>query len=96
MTNRHDILKELQLETIRELKEELEKITGFIGEYGTEEENKDNEFLFACNICDGLSWVLGEISTEGFKSDAYLDLAKLKIMVTEIEQRTGKIFSHYS
>ena len=96
MTKKDDVLKELQLETIKELKEELERITGFIGEYGTEEENKEHEFSFACNICDGLDWILGEISTEGFKSDAYLDLAKLKIMVTEIEQRTGKNFSHYS
>jgi len=72
---------------IKELKEELEKITEFISDYGTDKETKDNAFLFACNICDGLSWVLGEISTKRFRSDAYLDLAKLKRMITEIEQR---------
>ena len=76
---------------IKELKEELDKITGFIGEYGIAQE-RDTDYTYACNISDGLSWVLGEISTKRFRSDAYLDLAKLKRMVTEIEQRTRKIF----
>ena len=74
-------------ETIKELNEELEKIVFFISEHGTKTETKDDDFIYACNVSDALSWVLGEESTERFRSDAYLNLAKLKRMVTEIEQR---------
>jgi len=33
---------------------------------------EDREDDYACNICDALSWVLGEISTENFNKN-YLD-----------------------
>jgi len=35
---------------------------------------KDKDFKYLCNVLDTLSWVLGEISTEDFKSDAYINL----------------------
>ncbi len=32
--------------------------------------SKDKDFRYLCNVSDTLSWVLGEISTATFKSDA--------------------------
>ena len=75
---------------IRELVEELSKLTGFIGEFGTEEELQSDDFKYCCNVSDALGWVLGKISTEGVRSDAYLNLADLKEIARGIEARTGK------
>jgi len=46
--------------SISEIKEMLKRI-------------EDREDDYACNICDALSWVLGEISTEDF-TNHFLDL----------------------
>ena len=75
-------------EEVRKLKEELERITSFISEFGTDEEFEGIEF--ACDVIDALSWVLGEITTEQFLSDSYLNMEKLKRIIREIEKRTGK------
>lgn len=80
---------------IKELVEELSRLTGFIGEFGTEEELQSSDFRFSCNVSDALFWVLGEISTEGFRSDAYLNLADLKRVARGIEARTGKRLEEY-
>ena len=73
---------------VRKLKEELERITGFIGEFGTDKEFE--AVTYACDVSDALSWVLGEITTEQFLSDSYLNMEKLKRIIREIEKRTGK------
>ena len=75
-------------EEVRKLKEELERITSFISEFGTDEEFEGIEF--ACDVIDALSWVLGEITTEQFLSDSYLNIEKVKRIIREIEKRTGK------
>ena len=80
-------------EEVRKLKEELEKITGFISEFGTDEELEN--IVFACDVVDALSWVLGEITTEQFLSDSYLNMEKLKRITREIEKRTGKKFEEW-
>ncbi len=73
---------------IQQLKQELEILTGFITDYGIKEEIKNSNY--ACDIIDALWWVLEEITTEHFESDAYLDLFKLRAIAENIEHRTGK------
>jgi len=40
--------------------------------------SKDKDFWYLCNVSDTLSWVLEEISTATFKSDAYINLNGIK------------------
>jgi hypothetical protein len=80
---------------IKELVKELSRLTGFIGEFGTEEEFQSDDLKFCNNAFDTLYWILGEISTERFRSDAYLNLAELKEVAREIETRTGRKLEEY-
>lgn len=75
---------------IRELMEKLEKLTGFIGEFGSLKELYNKDVQFACNASDVLSWVLGEITSERFISDAYVNFAHLEEIALMVERRTGK------
>ena len=38
----------------------------------------DKDFAYICNVEDTLFWVLGEIETERFLSDAYMNLENLR------------------
>lgn len=80
---------------IRELSEELEKLTGFISEFGTEEEFKNEDVTFSNNVFDAFLWVLEETSTEDFRGDTYLNITKLKRAAQNIESRTGKKLENY-
>jgi hypothetical protein len=80
---------------IKELAEELSRLTGFIVEFGTEKEFQSDDFKFCCNVSDTLYWVSGEIPTENFRSDSYLNLVELKKVVRGIEARTGKKLQEY-
>jgi hypothetical protein len=80
---------------IKELAEELSRLTGFIGEFGTKGEFQTDDFKFCCNVLDALYWVSGEILTENFRSFAYLNLAELKEVARGIETRTGKKLQEY-
>lgn len=60
----------------------------FITEYGTDQEFELRKY--ACDVLDAIDWILEEIETKHFKSDDYLDLAKLHATAREIEQRIGK------
>ncbi len=80
---------------IKKLVEELSRLTGFIGEFGTEEESQGDDVKFCCNVSDALYWVSGEISTERFRSDAYLNLVELRKVAREVEARTGKKLEEY-
>ena len=75
---------------IQELQQELEILTCFIYEYGTEQEFKDECNIYSSNVIDALVWVMEEEETERFRSDNYLNLAKLHAIAKKIEQRTGK------
>ncbi len=57
------------LQEVRELKELLERITGFIADYGEDEYLDDPDFKYACNVADALAWVLGEIDTGEFTAE---------------------------
>ena len=83
------------LQEVIELKEELEKLTGFVGEFGLEEEFRDEDVQFSCNITDAFSWMLGEISSEDFRSDNYVNLQHLKEIASTIEKRTGNKLQDY-
>ncbi len=87
---------------IKELAEELSKLTGFIANIGTKGEFQTDDFKFqtddfkfCCNVLDALYWVSGEILTENFRSFAYLNLAELKEVARGIETRTGKKLQEY-
>ena len=80
---------------IRELEEELDRLTGFVGEYGPEGILQDKDFVFLCTVVDIFGWVLGEVTTEHFRSDAYLNMDKAKGMVKEIEKRTARRLEDY-
>ena len=85
----------MQNETeIQELKQELETLTRFISANGTDEER--DIINYACNITDAMMWVLEETTTEHFKSDAYLDLFKLRAIAENIEHRTGENLQNYT
>lgn len=89
-----DIIMRNQQE-VREVEQELSKLTSFIGELGTEEEFHNKDVQFSCNITDALSWVLEEISSEHFKSDAYVNLMCLREIANTIEKRTGNKLQDY-
>ena len=78
-----------------ELKEELSKLTAFITDYGLEEEFRDKDVQFSCDITDALSWVLEEISSEDFRSDSYINFPHLKEIASTIEKRTGNKLQDY-
>ncbi len=80
---------------IRNFKNHLEKLTGFIADYGSDEEFYDDTLEYANNICDALSWALGEISTEHFQSDAYLNMIRLEAIAKNVEERSGKNYLGY-
>ena len=80
---------------IRQLKEELEKLTGFIGENGSDEQVTNRDQVFACVVCDALAWVRGEISTDLFRSATHLDLDRLRETVARLEKTTGKKLADY-
>lgn len=75
---------------IRELKEKLEKLTGFIGEFGTRKELYNKDVQFSCNASDAFSWILGEITSERFISDAYVNFKHLEEIAFMVERRIGK------
>jgi hypothetical protein len=78
-----------------ELKEELSKLTAFITDFGLEEEFRDKDVQFSCDITDTLSWVLEEISSEDFRSDSYINFLHLKEIASTIEKRTGNKLQDY-
>ncbi len=45
-------------------------------EYYKVEDDKD--FKYLCNVMDAFGWVLGEISSEDFKSDSYINLDRIR------------------
>lgn len=82
----------------RELKEKIDKLTGFIADFGSQSEYKKAEYYttYANSTCDFLSWLLGEISTETFEGETFLGLANLQQVAEGIEKRTGKKLQDYS
>ena len=83
------------LHEVKELKELLEHITGFIADYGGEQYLDDPAFRYACDVADALAWVLGEIDTGKFTGPDYLNLDKLIAIVKKIEEERGVKFSEY-
>ena len=80
---------------IKELSEELSKLTGFIADFGTEEEYQNEYLKFCCDVLDALYWVSGETPTDSFRSDYYLNLMELEEVARGIESRTGKKLKDY-
>lgn len=80
---------------IKELAAELSKLTGFIAESGDRNELDKKDWAFSCNVGDALSWVVEEITTEHFTSDAYLNLEVLRQIAFKIEVQSGKKLEDY-
>jgi len=81
---------------LQELKQELETLTGFIVDFGTQQEFDNEDVRFSSDVTDALSWILEEIRTEDFRSDAYLNITKLHTIANKIEQRTGNKLGDYA
>ena len=86
-------------EETRELRDELSKLTDIISSCLTGSDvcdadilDKDQmkDYIYACNVGDALSYVLGEISIESFRSDSYLNIDNLKEIINELERRSGE------
>ncbi len=82
---------------IIELKEEMEELTSFIEEVGSDLEAKlsRKDLDFNHDISDALSWVLDEIPTDHFKSVNYMNMPGLREVAKKIEERTGKNLKNY-
>ena len=74
---------------IRELREKLSKISGFVSEFGSLKELYNKDVQFASVAADVLSWVLGNITNGRLTSD-YMNLKHLEEIALQIERRTGK------
>ena len=82
-------------EEVRGLRDELLRFTGYISDYGTREDHVTESLVFSNDACDVLTWVLEEISTERFQSDAYLNLPQLRRFAEKIRASTGKRLEDY-
>ena len=82
-------------EEVRGLRDELLQLTGYISDYGAREDRVTESLVFSNDTCDVLTWVLEEISTERFQSDAYLNLPELRRFAEEIQASTGKRLEDY-
>ena len=80
---------------IRELYELLRRMVNFIEEFGTEEESESEKLDFANDVLDTLSWIILDLSNKEFSEDPYLDMPRLKEIVRNIEERTGKKLDDY-
>ena len=67
---------------VKKLKKDLEKLTGMIANIDT----SSDDFKFACNVEDALSWVLEEISTPAFLSNGYLNIEELQRIASKAEK----------
>jgi len=66
-------------EEIKALYKELDEAVKIVDE--KPEIVDDRDFQYLCNVQDALDWVLGEISTEGFRSGNYLKLERFGQLV---------------
>jgi hypothetical protein len=80
---------------IKEVKAQLEKLSGFIADLGNDEEFGHKDVAYSNDIDDALSWVLGQITTERFLSDAYVNLSNLYEIAEKVEVRTGNKVEDY-
>jgi len=63
---------------IKDVQNLLSKLTGFIADHGSDEEQRHRDFEYACNIDDVLSWILMDvITTESFLND-YIEVSSLE------------------
>ncbi|MBA7469653.1 hypothetical protein ES707_04926 [subsurface metagenome] len=75
---------------IRQIKEELEKLTSFTDEQGADVELDSKTVEYAFSICDELHWFLQETPPESFAGDARRDLERIKQIYEAIERRRRK------
>jgi len=76
---------------IEELRDELSRMIDYVADFGSEKDIENEDVDFAHDVLDVIDWVLGEIETEDFKVEPYLNMAKLKEMVSSIEDKTEEV-----
>lgn len=81
---------------IRALRDKLENVTSFIGDFGSTPELQSDKMKYACNVLDTIDWVLGETSTDNFQSEGFLDMDNLYGIGKRVERQTGETMKQYS
>jgi hypothetical protein len=78
---------------VRRFRDELEELIAFISDFGKDPEPK--EVGYASDLIDALTWVLGEVPTERFRSSDFVNIRRLQQIIRSIEKKTGKSFEEY-
>ncbi len=76
---------------IEELRDELSRMIDYVADFGSEKDIENEDVDFAHDVLDVIDWVLGEIETEDFKVEPYLNMARLKEIVSSIEDKTEEV-----
>jgi len=76
---------------IEELRDELSRMIDYIVDFGSSEESENEDVDFANDVLDVIDWVLGEIETDDFKVEPYLNVARLEEIVSSIEAKTEEV-----
>ncbi|NQT72279.1 MAG: hypothetical protein HQ553_05850 [Chloroflexi bacterium] len=73
---------------IEELRNELSRMIDYVADFGSEKDIENEDVDFAHDVLDVIDWVLGEIETEDFKVEPYLNMAGLEEIVSSIGDKT--------
>ncbi len=76
---------------IEELKNELSRMVDYIVDFGSEKDMENEDVDFSHDVLDVIDWVLGEIETDDFKVEPYLNIARLEEIVSSIENKTAEV-----
>lgn len=80
---------------IRDYIHYLSKITRFIADYGSTEENDHPDYAYLCDLEDILNWILDDSALETlFAKTLIKKSGKIELLeiIKDIETRTGKKF----
>ncbi|MFC2027579.1 hypothetical protein ACFLU3_02710, partial [Chloroflexota bacterium] len=67
------------------------RMVDYIVDFGSEKDMENEDVDFAHDVLDVIDWVLGEIETDDFKVEPYLNIAKLEEIVSSIENKTAEV-----
>ena len=73
---------------IKKLRDELVQMIDYIVDFGSKKDNENEDVDFASDVLDVIDWILGEIETKDFRVEPYLNIPRLKEIISSIEDRT--------
>ena len=76
---------------IEDIRSELSQMIDYIVDFGSEKDIENEDVDFANDVLYVIEWVLGEIETEDFKVEPYLNMARLEEIVSSIEDKTEEV-----